>query len=67
MIKGYSIYHINKENLIDSVSKSTLYYQQKNKYNENNSLERSSGLGRNPKFNESVKQKNYLLSWKWSI
>ena len=27
MNKGYSIYLINKKNLIDSVSKSTLYYQ----------------------------------------
>ena len=31
MDKGYSIYKIDKENLIDSISKSTLYYQQKNK------------------------------------
>ena len=30
MDKGYSIYKIDKENLIDSVSKSTLYYQKIN-------------------------------------
>ena len=29
MDKGYSIYKIDKENLIDSISKSTLYYQKK--------------------------------------
>ena len=28
--KGYSIYKIDKENLIDSISKSTLYYQKIN-------------------------------------
>ena len=27
MDKGYLIYKIDKENLIDSISKSTLYYQ----------------------------------------
>ena len=30
MDKGYSIYKIDKENLIDSISKSTLYYQKIN-------------------------------------
>ena len=30
MDKGYSIYKIDKENMIDSVSKSTLYYQKIN-------------------------------------
>ena len=29
MDKGYSIYKIDKENLIDSISKSTLYYLKK--------------------------------------
>ena len=29
MDKGYSIYKIDQENLIDSVSKSTLYYPKK--------------------------------------
>ena len=29
MDKGYSIYKIDKENLIDSISKSVLYYQKK--------------------------------------
>ena len=48
MDKGYSIYKIDKENLIDSVSKSTLYYQ-KNKYKENCSFERRPGSGRKPK------------------
>ena len=56
MDKGYSIYKIDKENLIDSVSKSTLYYQ-KNKYKENCSLERRPGSGRKPKFEESIRQK----------
>ena len=56
MDKGYSIYKIDKENLIDSVSKSTLYYQ-KNKYKENCSFERRPGSGRKPKFEESIRQK----------
>ena len=56
MDKGYSIYKIDKENLIDSVSKSTLYYQ-KNKYKENCSFERRPGSGRKPKFEESISQK----------
>ena len=56
MDKGYSIYKIDKENLIDSVSKSTLYYQ-KNKYKGNCSFERRPGSGRKPKFEESIKQK----------
>ena len=30
MDKGYSIYKIDKENLIDSISKSILYYQKIN-------------------------------------
>ena len=55
MDKGYSIYKIDKENLIDSVSKSTLYYQKK--YKENCSFERRPGSGRNPKFEESIRQK----------
>ena len=29
MVRGYSIYKIDKENLIDSVSKPILYYQKK--------------------------------------
>ena len=48
MDKGYSIYKIDKENLIDSVSKSTLYYQ-KNKYKENCRFKRRPGSGRKPK------------------
>ena len=56
MDKGYSIYKIDKENLIDSISKSTLYYQ-KNKYKENCSFERRPGSGRKPKFDESIEQK----------
>ena len=56
MDNWYSIYKIDKENLIDSVSKSTLYYQ-KNKYKENCSFERRPGSGRKPKFEESIRQK----------
>ena len=56
MDKGYSIYKIDKENLIDLISKSTLYYQ-KNKYKENCSFERRPGSGRKPKFKESISQK----------
>ena len=54
--KGYSIYKIDKENLIDSISKSTWYYQ-KNKYKEIWSFERRPGSGRKPKFEESIRQK----------
>ena len=56
MDKGNSIYKINKENLIDSILKSTLYYQ-KNKYKENCSFEIRPGSGRKHKFDESIKQK----------
>ena len=41
--------------MIDSVSKSTLYYQKK--YKENCSFERRPGSGRKPKFEESIRQK----------
>ena len=56
MDKGYSIYLINKESLIDSCSKSTLYCQ-KNKYKEKWNFERRSESGRKPKLDKSIKLK----------
>ena len=53
MDKGYSNYKIDKENLIDSISKSTLYYQKINYC----CFERRPGSGRKHKFEESIKQK----------
>ena len=44
--KGYSIYKINKEKLIDSCSNSNLYFL-KRKLNGDWSFERRPGLGRN--------------------
>ena len=47
--KGYSIYKIDKEKLIDSALKSNLYFL-KRKLNENWSFERRAGSRRNKKF-----------------
>ena len=44
--KGYSIYKIDKEKLIDSASKSNLYFL-KRKLSENWSFERRTSSGRN--------------------
>ena len=51
--RGYSTYQINKDNLINLASKSTLYYHRKNK--ENWRLERRLGSSRKHIFDESVK------------
>ena len=59
MDKGYYIYKIDEENLIDSISKSTLYYQ-KYKYKENCSFKWRPGSGRKLKFEESIRQKILL-------
>ena len=58
MDKGYSIYKIDKENLIDSISKSTLYYQNNNN-KENCSFERRPGSGRKPNL-KNLENKNII-------
>ena len=54
--KGYSIYKIDKEKLIDSASKSNLYFL-KRKLNKNWSFERRTGSGRNKKFDSEIDQR----------
>ena len=54
--KGYSIYKIDQEKLIDSASKSNLYFL-KWKLKENWSFERRPGSGRNKKFDSEIDQK----------
>ena len=56
MDKGYSIYKIDKEILIDSVSKSTLYYQ---KINIKKTVVSKEDLDQEEKnkFEESIRQK----------
>ena len=54
--KGYSIYKIDKEKLIDSASKSNLYFL-KRKLSENWSFERRTGSGRNKKFDSEIGQR----------
>ena len=54
--KGYSIYKIDKEKLIDSASKSNLYFL-KRKLSENWSFERRTGSGRNKKFDSEIDQR----------
>ena len=56
MDKEYSIYQINNDNLIDSFSQSTLYYQ-KNKYKKNCSFERRCESSRKHKSDEFAKLK----------
>ena len=51
--KGYSIYKIDKEKLIDSASKSNLYFR-KRKLNENWSFERRLCTRRNKKFDSEI-------------
>ena len=54
--KGYSIYKIDNEKLIDSDSKSNLYFL-KRKLRENWSFERRTGSGWNKKFDSEIDQK----------
>ena len=54
--KGYSIYKIDKEKLIDSASNSNLYFL-KRKLNKIWSFERKPGSGRNKKFDSEIDQK----------
>ena len=61
--KGYSIYKINKEKLINSALKSNLYFL-KRKLSENWSFERRTGSGRNKKFDSEIDQKIVDLVWK---
>ena len=62
--KGYSIYKIDKEKLINSASKSNLYFL-KRKLSKNWSFERRTGSGRNKSLIQKLIRK--LLIWSEKI